>query len=91
MKSLNKINLDECRHAGLAPETVETARTKVQSAINYAAKHGIHIFMGSTCTIRAPREGMELPLILAHLDNSSNCDGGCGAVCPDSEGLERGE
>lgn len=79
----------ECRAAGIDPNSVESIRKRLERVCRDAEKLDISVFMGSGCTLRAD-DGSIRKLILADL-NISNGDGGDGGYKEDEDGLLRGE
>lgn len=53
-------------------------------------KHKLSLFCGSACSIRYDNFENDRQLIVGHFAGN-NADGGCGAILPDEDGLERGE
>lgn len=85
------VNSRECEAAGISPQTVEGIRRHLERVCREAAEHGILVFMGSGCSLRAS-DGNPKLLILAPLNiPNGDGDGGDGAEIPDDEGLMRGE
>lgn len=84
-------NIDECEAAGLDPDKVERIAKRIAAAMKDANDLGLYAYGGScSLNLRFSDDPYKGALVVA--DNlGMNCDGGCGASCPDDDGLLRGE
>ncbi len=80
----------ECEHYGVDPKIVKRFESRITRLLRDMDKHGLSIFCGSTCTIRANDFYKDRQLVVGHF-RAANQDGGDGGTYEGDDGLLRGE
>jgi hypothetical protein len=83
-------NYNECEAVGVDPAVVDRLCFRVERLLIDMGKHGLHLFCGSSGSIRCADPDGGPDYVVGDFCGS-NHDGGCGAIHIDENGLIRGE